>query len=188
MSKCIILGDLLEFEGVSPKIGANSIVLEGAKLLGNITIGEDCGIFYNVVMRGDENIMVVGDRTNIQDGTVVHIWPKNLDEDNMAGYPTLIGSDVTIGHACIIHACTIEDECLIGMGSTVMDGAFIGRGSIVGAGALITKGKRFPPNSLIMGSPAKLVREVRANEAEGIKASAKSYVDVKDRFIKNAKK
>jgi len=117
----------------------------------------------------------IGDRTSIQDGTMIHVTHhKKADESD--GYPTIVGSDVTVGHRVMLHGCTIGDACLIGMSATILDGAVIGKESIVGAGALVTGGKEFPPRSLILGSPAKVVRELTEKEVENLYASAKRYV------------
>lgn len=124
----------------------------------------------------------IGDRTNIQDLTVIHVTHyKNPDMRD--GHPTIIGSDVTVGHRVMLHGCTIEDGCLIGMNSTILDGAVIGKESIVGAGALVTGGKKFPPRSLIIGSPAKVVRQLSDEEVEELYASARRYVAFKNDYI-----
>jgi len=157
----------------TPRIGNRTLVMPGARVIGNVTLGEDCSIFYNAVLRGDINSIVVGDRSNIQDNATVH-----LAHDK----GVVIGKNVTIGHNAVVHACTIEDGCIIGMGAIVMDGAVIGHNSIVGAGALVTSGKVFPPCSLITGSPARLVRALTEDEVASTEASATNYVKVKDQI------
>jgi carbonic anhydrase/acetyltransferase-like protein (isoleucine patch superfamily) len=159
------------FGSFSPRISSNSFLANGAHLIGNLQTGVDCSFWFNTVVRADCHQILIGDRVNVQDGTVIHVTGGTG--------PTSIGSDVTIGHNCTIHACTIEDFCLIGMGSILLDGAVIGRESWVAAGALVTPGKKFPPRSMIMGSPAKAVRELRADEVQAIRDSVKNYLDYK---------
>lgn len=152
-----------------PQISESAYVAEQATLIGDVTVGEQASVWPGCVLRGDINSIDVGARSNIQDGTVVHL----SDE-----FGVVIGEDVTIGHAAIIHACTIEDECLIGMGATVMDGSVIGRRSIVGANSLVTSGTVVPPGSLVIGSPAKVVRSIPERQQESLKGWAAKYVVV----------
>jgi len=152
------------YKGKYPKIHPTAFIAENAVIIGDVEIGEDCSIWYNVVIRGDVNYIRIGDRTNIQDGTIIHVDHRK--------YPTIIGKEVTVGHNVMLHACTIEDRCLIGMSATIMDGAVVGRESIVGAGSLITPGKVVQPRSLWTGSPAKFKRELTEEE---IKWLEKSY-------------
>ncbi|HYG57792.1 MAG TPA: gamma carbonic anhydrase family protein, partial [Symbiobacteriaceae bacterium] len=137
------------YKGTKPTIGRGVFVAPGAHVIGKVTMGDESSTWFNTVVRGDADRIVIGGGTNIQDNTVVHCD---------YGFPTLIGENVTVGHGCIIHGCEIGDNCLIGMGSTILNGAKIGPGSLVGAGSLVTEGKEFPPGSVIMGRPAKLVR------------------------------
>ena len=179
---------LLNFKGKNPKIAPNVFIAEGAKIIGEVEIGEDSSIWFNCVLRGDENFIKIGKRTNIQDLTTLHIWHRLFDDKGEiidAGFPVIIGDDVTIGHNCIIHACKIESCCLIGMHSCIMDDVCIGENSIVGAGSVVTKGKKFPPRSLILGNPAKLVRELKEEEIALIKESAQNYVRFKNDFLAN---
>lgn len=141
--------------GQQPKVDPTAYVAPGATLIGDVTLGPRASVWPGCVLRGDINSIVIGEGSNIQDGTVVH-----LADD----YGVVIGKDVTIGHLAMIHACTVEDACLIGMRATILDGAVIGARSIVGAGALVTKGTRVPPGSLVLGMPAKVVRELSAEE------------------------
>lgn len=166
------------FKNWAPKLGTNSWVAPSADVVGNVTVGEECSIWFGCVVRGDVHYITIGDRTNIQDLSMIHVTHYKK-EDMSDGNPTIIGSDVTIGHRVMMHGCTIEDACLVGMSATILDGAVIGRESIVGAGSLVTKNKVFPPRSLIMGSPAKVVRELNDDEVKELYASAKRYVEFK---------
>lgn len=163
------------YRGKYPKIDPTAFVAENAVIIGDVEIGKDCSIWYNVVIRADVNYIRIGDRTNIQDGTIIHVDHKK--------YPTIIGSNVTIGHKVMIHACTIEDYCLIGMSSTVMDGVVVGRQSIVAAGAVVTPGKVIEPQSLWAGIPAKFVRKLTQEELLWLEKSAENYVKYKDSYL-----
>jgi carbonic anhydrase/acetyltransferase-like protein (isoleucine patch superfamily) len=166
------------FKGIDPNIGKNSWIAPSADVVGDVTCGEDCSIWFGCVVRGDVHYIKIGNRTNIQDLSMIHVTHYKND-DKSTGNPTIIGDDVTIGHRVMLHGCTVEDACLIGMSATILDGAVIGKESIVGAGALVTKNKVFPPRSLIMGTPAKVVRELTAEEVAELYASAKRYVAFK---------
>ena len=150
-----------------------NFVANSADLIGKIKLGEASTIWYQSVIRGDYGVISIGDRSNIQDGSVVHV-----DEQ----YPTVVGDDVTVGHRCIIHGCTIEDRVIVGMGSTIMNGAKIGQDSIVGANSLVTERKEFPPGSLIMGSPAKVIRALTDEEKQSILVNAHEYVQNGQKF------
>ena len=158
-----------------PQIDDTSWVAPGASVIGDVKIGADCSIWFGVVIRGDVHKIRIGDRVSVQDLSMIHVTHYKK-EDKSDGSPTIIGNDVTIGHKVMLHGCTIEDACLIGMSATILDDAVIGKESIVGAGALVTKGKKFPPRSLILGSPAKVVRELTEEEVAELYASAKRYV------------
>lgn len=136
--------------------------------IGKITYGNNCSIWHNAVIRADSSTIKIGGNTNIQDLVMIHTGFENV--------PVSIGDNVTIGHSAIVHGCTIEDNCLIGMGAIIMNHAYIGKNSIVGAGALVTENKQYPPNSLIVGSPAKRIRECSQEEIEKIKHNAMLYV------------
>jgi carbonic anhydrase/acetyltransferase-like protein (isoleucine patch superfamily) len=150
-----------------PVIHASAFIAPNATVLGDVTVGEDASVWYHSVLRGDINRIVVGRGSNIQDGSVLHLT---------AELGCVVGEYVTVGHMAMLHACTIGDECLIGMGAIVLDGAEIGARSIVGAGALVTQGKKFPPGSMILGSPAKAVRELTPEEQSGLREWAERYV------------
>jgi carbonic anhydrase/acetyltransferase-like protein (isoleucine patch superfamily) len=150
-------------------------VAPDAQVIGRVTLGEDANIWFAAVLRGDNEPMTIGARSNIQDGAVLHSDP---------GFPLTVGPDCTIGHAAILHGCTIGEGCLIGMGATVLNGARIGRGSLVGANALVTEGKVFPENSLIVGSPARAIRALTPEEVERHRTGAPHYVENSRRFGK----
>ncbi|OUW16372.1 MAG: gamma carbonic anhydrase family protein [Opitutales bacterium TMED158] len=152
-----------------PKIPDSAYVAKEAIVIGDVSLGERASVWPSCVLRADINSIAIGDQTNIQDGTIVH-----LADD----FGVTIGRNVTVGHGAIIHACRIEDECLIGMGATIMDGAVIGANSIVGAGSLVTANTLVPPGSLLMGSPAKIVRSLSDAEQSNIKRWASKYVNV----------
>ena len=162
-------------------MGEGTWVAPSADVIGDVTIGKDCSIWFGTVIRGDVHYITIGDRTSIQDLSMVHIT-HHKKADRSDGSPTIIGSDVTIGHRVMLHGCIIEDACLIGMSATILDNAVIGKESIVGAGSLVTKNKKFPPRSLIMGSPAKVVRELTDEEVKELYASAKRYVSFKNEY------
>ncbi|WP_152184152.1 gamma carbonic anhydrase family protein [Sulfurimonas indica] len=169
---------LHKFKDITPRVKEGTWIAPSADVIGEVTVGKDCSIWFSCVVRGDVHYISIGDRTNIQDLSMIHVTHyKNGDKST--GNPTIIGNDVTVGHRVMLHGCTIEDACLIGMSATILDGAVIGKESIVGAGALVTKNKVFPPRSLIVGSPAKVVRELNDEEVAELYASAKRYVEFK---------
>ncbi len=166
-------GPILPFESKLPLIHPTAWVAPTAVVIGDVEIGEESSVWYHCVLRGDTNIMRVGARTNIQDGTIVHL--------NAGAEATIIGDDVTIGHACIIHACTLKNRAFVGMGATVLDRAVIEEGGMLGAGGLLTPGKRIGPNELWMGNPAKLVRVMDAEERARFDRTAEHYVQLAKR-------
>jgi carbonic anhydrase/acetyltransferase-like protein (isoleucine patch superfamily) len=172
---------LLRFKEWTPKLGKNTWVAEDSSVIGRVTMGEDAAVWFGCVVRADVHFITIGDRTNIQDLSMIHVT-HHKKADMSDGNPTHIGNDVTIGHRVMLHGCTIEDACLIGMSATILDGAVIGKESIVGAGSLVTKNKKFPPRSLIVGSPAKVIRELTEEEVEELYASAARYVDFKNEY------
>ena len=175
---------VMKYKNYTPKLGKNSWVTETSSVIGDVTIGEDSAIWFGSVVRGDVHSIIIGDRTNIQDLSMIHTTHhKTVERDMTNGNPTIIGDDVTIGHRVMLHGCTIEDACLIGMSVTILDGAVIGKESIVGASSLVTKGKKFPPQSLIMGSPARFVRKLTEVEIKELYASAIRYVKFKDTYL-----
>ncbi len=166
---------IMPYKDLNPKIDSSAWVAPGAAVIGDVKIGKDSSIWFGVVIRGDVHKIEIGDRVSVQDLSMIHVTHYKKP-DKSDGSPTIIGNDVTIGHKVMLHGCTIEDACLIGMSATILDDAVIGKESIVGAGALVTKGKKFPPRSLILGSPAKVVRELSDEEVAELYASAKRYV------------
>ena len=169
---------LHKFKGIMPALGEGTWVAPSADVVGEVECGKDCSIWFGCVVRGDVHYIRIGERVNIQDLSMIHVTHYK-NGDRSTGNPTIIGDDVTIGHRVMLHGCTIEKACLIGMSATILDGAVIGEESIVGAGALVTKNKVFPPRSLIMGSPAKVVRELNDDEVAELYASAIRYVEFK---------
>jgi carbonic anhydrase/acetyltransferase-like protein (isoleucine patch superfamily) len=159
---------LYELRGIRPKLGRDVFVAESATVIGDVHLGDEAGVWFGAVLRGDYMPIRVGARTNVQDNAVVHIT---------AGINgATIGDDVTVGHSAIVHGCTVGNLCLIGMGSVVLDGANIGDESFVAAGSLVTPGTIVPPRSFVMGRPAKVVRPVRDEDLAWIRASAAAYV------------
>ena len=150
-----------------PVLGQGVYLAKGAVVFGDVTLGEQSSVWYNAVLRGDIQRIVVGHHTNIQDNAVIHL------ADDL---PCLIGSWVTVGHSAIVHACTVGDECLIGMGSVILDGAVIGAQCLIGAKALVTPGTQIPEGSLVLGSPAKVVRPLTGQERATLRVWAEKYV------------
>jgi len=169
------MSGVYSFRGKKPVIGERVFIAPGASVIGEVELADDVSIFHNAVLRGDINSIKIGKGTNIQDNSTVHLSSNK---------GVVIGEGVTVGHNAIVHACDIEDYCIIGMGSCVMDNAKVGHHSIVGAGTLITSGKEFPPYSLITGSPARRLRDLTKEEIEHCETSSKHYVEVKDEFLR----
>jgi carbonic anhydrase/acetyltransferase-like protein (isoleucine patch superfamily) len=157
---------LITVDGHSPQIAEGAWVAPGAVVAGQVTIGTDTGVWYTAVIRADMAPVTVGTGTSIQDGTVVHADP---------GFPASIGDDVTVGHRAVVHGCTVEDDCLIGMGAVIMNGATVGHGSVVAAGAVIAQGVVVPPGSLVAGVPGKVRRETTEDERTMVRTSAATY-------------
>jgi len=172
---------IMRYKDLSPQIGKNSWVAPSADVIGNVRMGEDCSIWFGCVVRGDVHKIIIGDRVNVQDLSMIHVTHYKK-EDKSDGNPTIIEDDVTIGHRVMLHGCTIKKACLIGMSCTILDGAIIGEESIVGASSLITKNKVFPPRSLIMGSPAKVIRSLTNEEIEKLYTSSLRYVTFKNNY------
>jgi len=176
---------IVPFKAYTPKLAKGAWIAQGATVIGDVEMGEDSAVWFGCVVRGDVHAVRIGARSNIQDLSMIHVTHhkgKERKMDGSDGHPTIIGNDVTVGHRVMLHGCTIEDACLIGMSATILDGAVIGKESIVGAGSLVTKNKVFPPRSLIMGSPAKVVRELTDEEVAELYASAKRYVAFKNEY------
>jgi carbonic anhydrase/acetyltransferase-like protein (isoleucine patch superfamily) len=159
---------LRPFRGVLPRVHPSAFIDDSAQVIGDVEIGEESSVWMGVVIRGDVHRIRIGRRTNVQDGTVVHVMRDT--------HPTTIGDNVTIGHAAVIHGCAIEEQCLIGMGAILLNGAHVGAHSIVAAGALVVEGMHVPSKSLVMGSPAKVKRLLTQAEIASIQAYADRYV------------
>ena len=151
----------------TPEIHPNSYIAPSADLIGSVVIGEHASVWFNTVLRGDNDVIRVGARSNIQDGTVLHADP---------GIPLTIGNDVTVGHSVMLHGCSIGDFCLVGIGSRVLNHAVIGKHCLIGANTLITERKTFPQRSMILGSPGKVIRELSDEEVENLRGYADLYV------------
>jgi carbonic anhydrase/acetyltransferase-like protein (isoleucine patch superfamily) len=162
-------------ENITPRIAPDAFIAETAVVIGDVEIGAAASIWYGCVLRGDSNSIKVGARTNIQDGTVIHV---NHEREGAAGTRTTIGSDVTVGHMALLHACTLEDGSFVGMKACVMDGVVVESGAMVAAGALVTPGKRVKKGELWAGSPAKLMRPLTEKEIAYFTYSAQHYADL----------
>jgi len=159
---------LRPYRGQLPRVHSSAYVDDSAQVIGDVEIGDESSIWMCVVVRGDFHRVRIGRRSNVQDGSVVHVMKDT--------HPTTIGDNVTIGHAALIHGCTIENECLIGMGAILLNGVLVGAQSVVAAGALVTEGMKIPPRSLVMGHPAKVKRLLTHSEIAGIQTYADRYV------------
>jgi carbonic anhydrase/acetyltransferase-like protein (isoleucine patch superfamily) len=158
------------FRGAVPQIAASAYIDPSAQVIGDVAVGERSSVWPNVSIRGDVNSIRIGEESNIQDNTVLHCDPVT--------FPLVIGNRVTVGHSAVVHGCTVEDESLIGIGAVILNGARIGRGSVIAAGAVVPEGMEIPPGSLAMGIPAKVRREVTADERERFRLNALHYVEL----------
>jgi gamma-carbonic anhydrase len=158
------------YRGVMPRIAHSAYVDSSAEIIGDVVVGERSSIWLNVSIRGDVNYIRVGDETSVQDNSVLHV-----DADL---YPCIVGNRVTIGHRVVLHGCVVEDEALIGIGAVVLNGARIGKGAVVAAGALVAEGMEVPPNTVAMGMPARLRREVTSDEQERFRHNCNNYVRI----------
>ena len=156
-------------------IDKSVFIAEGAKVIGDVEIGCECGVWFNAVIRADSGKVKIGERSNVQDNAVIHTSKE---------FGVVIGEDVTIGHGAIVHGCTVGNNVMIGMGAIVLDGAVIGDNSIIGAGALVTQGKIIPAGSLVFGNPAKIIRELNEDEISSIKENARVYVNKAKNYSK----
>ena len=170
---------IFELDGIAPRVHATAWVADSAQVIGNVVLGEDASVWFCTVVRGDTECITIGAGSNIQDASVLHAD---------IGKPLTIGDNVTVGHQVMLHGCTIGDESLIGIGAIVLNGAVIGKNCLVGAGALVTEGKVFPDGSMIIGSPAKAVRELSPEQIAGLKLSAQHYIENARRFKAGLKK
>lgn len=172
---------LRPFKGILPTLGARAYVDPAATVIGDVVLGDDVSIWPGAVLRGDVHYIRVGARSNVQDGAIVHVTHDG--PYSPGGFPTLIGEGVTIGHAAVIHACTIEDYCLIGMHATVLDGAVVKKYGFVGAGSLVPPGKVVGERELWLGNPAQCVRSLTDKQIEQLHYSADHYVRLKDTYL-----
>ena len=152
----------------APRLGKNVFIAKTATVIGDVTLGAHSSVWYGAVLRGDINRIAVGHHSNVQDNAVLHLADH---------FPCVLGNWVTVGHSAVVHACKVGDEVLVGMGAVILDGAVIGKQSIVGAKALVTQGTKIPPGSLVLGTPAKVVRKLSKTERAGLKWWAQKYVD-----------
>ncbi len=166
---------LKAFLGTQPQIHETAFVAENAVVIGDVIIGESSSVWFGCVLRGDVNHIRIGDRTNVQDASVIHVSSK--------GDPTILEDEVTVGHGVTLHACYVETGSLIGIGAIVLDGARIGRDSLVAAGSLVTPDTVIPPRSLVMGSPAKVKRELTDEEIEDLKKYWQNYVKLTEVYL-----
>ncbi|SDM19381.1 Carbonic anhydrase or acetyltransferase, isoleucine patch superfamily [Oryzisolibacter propanilivorax] len=170
---------IYELDGKAPQVGEGAWVADSAQVIGAVTLGQDASVWFGAVVRGDTEHITIGAGSNVQDASVLHA-------DH--GQPLVIGAGVTIGHQVMLHGCSIGDGSLIGIGAVVLNGARIGRNCLVGAGALVTEGKEFPDGSMILGSPARVVRALTPEQVEAVRASARHYVDNARRFQSGLRK
>ena len=169
----------------TPRVGARVYVDPAATVIGNVFLEEDVSIWPGCVVRGDVNSIHIGARTNIQDGAIIHV-PHEGPFTRPGGFPTVIANDVTVGHSAVIHACRLEEFCLVGMGAVVLDGATVSRFGFVGAGAVVAPGKTVGEGELWLGSPARFVRKLSERELEQLRHSAQHYVQLKDAYLQMA--
>lgn len=169
------MATIIPYKGVLPKIAEDAFLAPSADIIGDVEIGSKVGVWFGVVIRGDVAPIRVGDRTNIQDGTVIHVTRN--------GHPTLIGTGVTIGHQALLHACRLEDSCFVGMGATIMDDVVVESGAMVAAGALITPGKVVKKGQIWAGNPGRYFRDLTESEAAFIKISESNYVKHVDEYL-----
>jgi carbonic anhydrase/acetyltransferase-like protein (isoleucine patch superfamily) len=164
---------LYQLDEHSPRLAQGAWVADSAQVIGNVELGIDASVWFGAILRGDTELLRIGNGSNVQDGSVIH---ADL------GYPTTIGDHVTVGHQAVLHGCTVGDGALIGIQAVVLNGARIGKHCLVGAGALVTEGKEFPDGSMILGSPARAVRQLTAEQIDGLRRSAAHYVENARRF------
>jgi carbonic anhydrase/acetyltransferase-like protein (isoleucine patch superfamily) len=170
---------IYQLESQTPSVDPSAWVADSAEVMGNVTLGADVSIWFGTVIRGDNEPIAIGEGSNIQDASVLH---------SDFGQPLTIGKHVTVGHQVMLHGCTIGDESLIGIGAVVLNGAKIGKNCLVGAGSLVTEGKEFPDGSMILGSPARVARQLTPEQIEGLRQSARHYIDNARRFRDGLKK
>jgi carbonic anhydrase/acetyltransferase-like protein (isoleucine patch superfamily) len=165
---------ILAYDGKTPRVAASAYLAPGSVVVGDVELGEDSSVWFQTVIRGDVNVVRIGARTNVQDHSVVHVTSRT--------HPTIVGDDVTIGHRVVLHGCTVKDRCLIGIGAIVLDGAVVGPDAMVGAGALVPPGMVVPSGTLVLGAPAKVKRDLTAEELASFRTSAARYAGYAARY------
>lgn len=175
---------LRSYQGLAPSLGERVMVDPSSVIIGDVDLADDVSIWPLVAIRGDVNNVVIGCRTNIQDGSVLHVTHQS--NHNPEGFPLIIGEDVTVGHKAMLHGCTVGDRVLVGMGSILLDGAIIEDDVMIGAGSLVPPGKRLESGYLYLGSPVKKVRELTTDELAGLIYSSNNYVKWKDLYLSDA--
>lgn len=163
------------YNNIEPKVHETVFITDDAIVIGDVEIGEDSSVWYGSIIRGDVNYIRIGARTNIQDGTIIHVSSKT--------HSTILEDEITVGHRVTLHGCHVESGCLIGIGAILMDGVRVGRNSLVGAGSLLTPGTQIPPRSLVLGSPARVKRELTDDELAYLDRSWRNYVELKGLYI-----
>lgn len=169
---------LFQIEDFTPSLDEGVFVAPSADVIGRVKLHKDSSVWFGSVLRGDINEIVIGEGSNIQDNSTLHV---------VEAFPCIVGKGVTVGHNVILHACKVGDNCLIGMGSTILDGAEIGEGCLVAAGSVVTPGSKFPPNSFILGTPAKVIRELKEEEKQTYHNHYKTYLTAKESFLQTLK-
>ena len=164
---------IYQLDDLKPALHGTAWIADSAQVMGNVTLGEDCSVWFGVVIRGDTETITIGKGSNIQDNSVLHAD---------VGLPLVIGENVTVGHQVMLHGCTVGDNSLIGIQAVVLNGAKIGKNCLVGAGSLVTEGKQFPDGCMILGSPARVIRQLTPEQIEGLKMSAQHYIDNARRY------
>ncbi len=167
---------ILPYKGIKPKIGKRVFLAPNSTLIGDVEVGDNSSVWFNSVIRGDVNFIRIGKNTNIQDNCVIHVTHDT--------YPTILGDNITVGHSVVLHGCTLKGNTLVGMGSIIMDGVEVEEWVIVGAGSLIPPNKKIPSGVLVLGRPAKVVRELKEEEIKLIEESYKNYLRYKDEYLK----
>lgn len=165
---------IIPFRGITPVIGRNVYIAPTAVIIGDVKIGDDSSIWFGTVVRGDVNSIVIGARTNVQDNSTLHVVTD--------AFPLIIGDEVTVGHNVVLHGCTVEDRCLVGIGAVILDGAKIGTGSVVAAGSVVTQGTEVPDHSLVRGVPGKVVENLGKDSVEAILVYSESYLKTKNLY------
>jgi carbonic anhydrase/acetyltransferase-like protein (isoleucine patch superfamily) len=163
------------YRGILPKVAPSAYIDPSAQVIGDVVVGERSSIWPNATVRGDVNYIRIGEETNVQDNSVLHVEHEI--------HPLLLGDRVTVGHAVVLHGCTVENECLIGIGAVVLNGVKVGAGSVVAAGSVVPEGMQIPPGSMVMGVPAKIKREVSAEEKERFRVNAQRYVESRKTYM-----